>query len=1020
MSDQCANPQYRDWVKEWMEQAQTLGSKAYYTYKKAYESLDKCTDVFNHPSETVKLAGIGPGLALKLENALKKYCKDNGLPMPESSSKGKRKKPTTQSSDALEDTTTPVRPRPSKPYVPKYRTGGYGILLCLFEIYQGGRENLTKDQICRAAQEHCDASYTMKDPGSSYTAWNSMKTLLEKGYIYKSGSPAKFRLTETGIGLSERLKVAQSSRESQGNGEGSSTQRTTHGESSEPLRNPSTARSRKKATSSSTSALLDRMLDFDDNEPNELDMSLYVSNPSEHQSISINDRTSSKNTTIREDDGSDILQELADASRPKKKQRTKNASTSNKQPRKTKKSTTAAYLDTLLANYDARGSELNMNNYVMNPSEHQSISLGRRTVHNKPTASSNPPTNINLSSQNGTSRPGQDTSFARKVMNAADSNEYDDWNRRSPSQPSSVSSRKSTHTVNPKKYTTPQHSVLLRNDKKIGNKSGKSLYNVDEYDIDLTAPDLPKLQSSQLTMPSDDIVDLLSSPEPSPPLRPTSLSNNLSFDDDVDLETDYFPVTQSISKAMDDEAFHYTYLSELEEDVRSVNKAAVIIDNENACLAYRIRFYTSQSNHPKYKHLMQVSIDDTHIDCSIGYISELHKDSICPGLPARPILPLHREEPDDFWPRETPLTSTQTPTNTQQDLAESMFSSQASSQVTYSQQPSQRLTQTQTQQKEVDYNELIDNQAMESLLPHEYEIVLVLDSREIQMKNDRDYFQRKLAENGVKFITRSMDLGDVIWIARKIGNTNQNEELFLDYVVERKRLDDLVSSIKDGRYTEQKTRLKRSGAKKVMYVVEEYNRADAVNFGIQAVQTAMSSLQIIDGFFLKTTEGVDETIAFFVSVTKLIHQIYKNTVLYTIPGHIITRQNYLSLKKAFKDKSNRHVTEKSAYLITYPMFSQLNTKNGGTTVHEIFIRMLSTIQGVNAERALSLIKIYPTPNALLKAYNGKTPQQGKILAKEATQHEIGRRRWALKISERLYNLFGAISYPDPTGESDDD
>ncbi|KAI7889312.1 uncharacterized protein EV154DRAFT_467562 [Mucor mucedo] len=592
MSDQCANPQYRDWVKEWMEQAQTLGSKAYYTYKKAYESLDKCTDVFNHPSETVKLAGIGPGLALKLENALKKYCKDNGLPMPESSSKGKRKKPTTQSGDALEDTTTPVRPRPSKPYVPKYRTGGYGILLCLFEIYQGGRENLTKDQICRAAQEHCDASYTMKDPGSSYTAWNSMKTLLEKGYIYKSGSPAKFRLTETGISLSERLKVAQSARASQGNGEGSSTQRITNGESSEPLRNPSTARSRKKATGSST--------------------------------------------------------------------------------------------------------------------------------------------------------------------------------------------------------------------------------------------------------------------------------------------------------------------------------------------------------------------------------------------------------------------------------------------ITSSQQPSQRLTQTQTQQNEVDYNELIDNQVMESLLPHEYEIVLVLDSREIQMKNDRDYFQRKLAENGVKFITRSMDLGDVIWIARKIGNTNQNEELFLDYVVERKRLDDLVSSIKDGRYTEQKTRLKRSGAEKVMYVVEEYNRADAVNFGVQAVQTAMSSLQIIDGFFLKTTEGVDETIAFFVSVTKLIHQIYKNTVLYTIPGHIITRQNYLSLKKACKDKSNRHVTEKSAYLITYPMFSQLNTKNGGTTVHEIFIRMLSTIQGVNAERALSLIKIYPTPNALLKAYNGKTPQQGKILAKEATQHEIGRRRWALKISERLYNLFGAISYPDPTGESDDD
>lgn len=843
-----------------------------------------------------------------------------------------------------------------------------------------------------------------------------MKTLVEKGYVYKSGSPAKFRLTETGIDLSERLQNSEMFRASQGIGEGSSTTRVTNVTSSAELRNPSTARSRKKTTGSRTSDILDRMIDFDNDEPDELDMSLYVSNPSEHQSISINGRTSSNNIATREDDSSDILQALADSNRPKKKQRT-NTNASNKQSRKTKKSTTAAYLDTLLANYEEGGSGLNMSDYVMNPSDHQSISLGGRTVHNKPTTSSTP-IKRSLSGQGSIGRPGQDTSFARKVMEAADSNDYDDWNRCPPLQSSpSASSRRSTQTnsTTSKKYTTPQSSILLKNDKNNANKKGKSSYNVDEYDIDLTDSDLPQLQSSQVAMPSDDIVDLLSSPESSPPLQATKFSNNLSFDDDVDLETDYFPVSQSLSKAVNNEAFHYTYLSDLEEDVRSVTKAAVIIDSDNSCLAYRIRFYTSQSNHPKYKHLLQVVIDDTHIGCSIGYINELHRDSICPGLPARPILPLHREEPDNFWPKEKPMTNSQT--NSQNDRTESLFSSQVSSQVT----SSQILSQTQqTQQNEINFNELLENQTMEALLPHEYEIVLVLDSREIQMKNDRGYFQRKLAENGVKFITRSMDLGDVIWIARKIGNTNQNEELFLDYVVERKRLDDLVSSIKDGRYIEQKTRLKRSGAEKVIYVVEEYNRADAVNFGIQAVQTAMSSLQIIDGFFLKTTESVDETIAFFVSVTKLMNQIYKDTTLYTIPGHIITRQNYLGLKKACKEKSNHYSMEKSAYLITYPIFSQLNTKNGGTTIHGIFIRMLSTIQGVNAERALSLTKIYPTPNALLKAYDGKTPQQGKILAKEATQHEIGRRRWATKISERLYNLFGALNYPDPTEESDDD
>lgn len=39
MSQQCANPLLRDWVKEWMDSAQSLQSKSYYTYKKVDMSL---------------------------------------------------------------------------------------------------------------------------------------------------------------------------------------------------------------------------------------------------------------------------------------------------------------------------------------------------------------------------------------------------------------------------------------------------------------------------------------------------------------------------------------------------------------------------------------------------------------------------------------------------------------------------------------------------------------------------------------------------------------------------------------------------------------------------------------------------------------------------------------------------------------------------------------------------------------------------------------------------------------------
>lgn len=55
----------------------------------------------------------------------------------------------------------------------------------------------------------------------------------------------------------------------------------------------------------------------------------------------------------------------------------------------------------------------------------------------------------------------------------------------------------------------------------------------------------------------------------------------------------------------------------------------------------------------------------------------------------------------------------------------------------------------------------------------------------------------------MKVIVRSLELGDVIWVAKR----KDEEELVLEHVLERKRADDLVASIKDGRFKEQKVDL---------------------------------------------------------------------------------------------------------------------------------------------------------------------------------------------------------------------
>lgn len=91
--------------------------------------------------------------------------------------------------------------------------------------------------------------------------------------------------------------------------------------------------------------------------------------------------------------------------------------------------------------------------------------------------------------------------------------------------------------------------------------------------------------------------------------------------------------------------------------------------------------------------------------------------------------------------------------------------------------------------------------------PGTFDIVLILDVREVRGQSDRDYISQKLTENGVQVEKRALDVGDVLWVARlKEDPIDGPSEIVLNYVIERKRMDDLVSSIKDGRFTEQKVR----------------------------------------------------------------------------------------------------------------------------------------------------------------------------------------------------------------------
>ena len=77
-------------------------------------------------------------------------------------------------------------------------------------------------------------------------------------------------------------------------------------------------------------------------------------------------------------------------------------------------------------------------------------------------------------------------------------------------------------------------------------------------------------------------------------------------------------------------------------------------------------------------------------------------------------------------------------------------------------------------------------------------------------KVEQSFFEKKLTEKyRVKVRTCNLPIGDFMW--------SYNGQI-LDYVIERKKADDLVGSIMDGRYKEQKFRLKNSGFSHIYYL----------------------------------------------------------------------------------------------------------------------------------------------------------------------------------------------------------
>ncbi|KAF4122478.1 crossover junction endonuclease MUS81 [Geosmithia morbida] len=299
-----------------------------------------------------------------------------------------------------------------------------------------------------------------------------------------------------------------------------------------------------------------------------------------------------------------------------------------------------------------------------------------------------------------------------------------------------------------------------------------------------------------------------------------------------------------------------------------------------------------------------------------------------------------------------------------------------------------------------------------TLPPGSFTVQLLLDVREVRAKTDRDYMKEELAKQGVTPVMRSLELGDAQWVARCHDPTAlsrqgaEGDEVVLDWIVERKRLDDLIGSIKDGRFHEQKFRLGRSGVKKVVYVIEEIamDPASAQRYD-EAVQSAIASTQVVNGYFVKKTAKMDDTIKYLTRMTVMLKRTYEARPLHVIPTRVITAQNYLPLLKHVR------ATLGPSYYVTYAAFSSLASKSEIMTLRDLFLKMLMTTKGLTGERALEIQKKWKTPYGFVKAFEACGPgEAGKKRKRDMVFSHmgsmVGRKKVSKSLSQKIAEVWG--------------
>ena len=290
----------------------------------------------------------------------------------------------------------------------------------------------------------------------------------------------------------------------------------------------------------------------------------------------------------------------------------------------------------------------------------------------------------------------------------------------------------------------------------------------------------------------------------------------------------------------------------------------------------------------------------------------------------------------------------------------------------------------------------------------------IIDNREIYIKK---YFN----DNTDKFpniIYKNLDLGDIIIEFNDIPLI----------IIERKTIRDLLASIKDGRYREQKTRIKDSGIKYKIYLIEDDITSQNILSSVQNKMITSSLLSIIiQEINILKTSSLSDTINILKTLYKKLICSKSNTILNyilqdnvssdnvsisdnvssdNVSGDNVSISDNVSGDNVSGDNVSGDNVSGDNVSISKNVNECINIKKKSQDPLQCFKNQLCQIPGISNTISNVIIINYKNMNELLNAFNKmdcKDELKYKLLENMSWENNGKTRRIGPRKAEQVYN-----------------